>query len=182
MHGHDEDTMVLNGRCGGKNCASSAAQVFSFTVDWGEGDRGAACESHTVIYAVIEHIPNRKVRDLLSPGGKVYLDGTAAVTKYAVSAFARDYIWGGTHTFFTLLQDVVGELLYHGFEIVEIARETVDYQLKMEEWARRLDAAKYRIVAGWGEKTYRVFRLCLYGGAHAFKSNLQLSDGTREVL
>jgi cyclopropane-fatty-acyl-phospholipid synthase len=126
---------------------------------------------HIVIYGVIEHIPNYrrfagKVWDILSPGGRMYLDGSAAVTKYAVSAFTRDHIWTGTHTFFTL-QNVVGELLYHGLEIIEVARETVDYQLTMKEWARRLDAAKDHIVAGWGEKTYRVFRLFLVCDFHS---------------
>jgi cyclopropane-fatty-acyl-phospholipid synthase len=107
---------------------------------------------------------------MLAPGGRLYLDGSAAVTKYSPSAFTRDYIWGGTHTFFTL-QDVIGELLFHGFEIIDVARETTDYQRTMEEWARRLDAAKDEIISGWGEETYRVFRLFLWGGAHAFKSN-----------
>lgn len=130
---------------------------------------------HIVIYGVIEHIPNYRrfashVWKMLAPGGKLYLDGSAAVTKYSTSAFTRDYIWGGTHTFFTL-QDVLGELLFHGFEIIDIARETADYQRTMEEWARRLDAAKDEIISGWGEETYRVFRLFLWGGAHAFKSN-----------
>ncbi|KAJ6151729.1 S-adenosyl-L-methionine-dependent methyltransferase [Penicillium chermesinum] len=100
----------------------------------------------------------------------MYLDGSAAVTKYSPSAFTREYIWGGTHTFFTL-QDVIRELLYHGFEIVDVARETTDYQLTMLEWAKRLDAAKETIIAGWGEETYRLFRLFLWGGTHAFKSN-----------
>ncbi|KAJ5224998.1 S-adenosyl-L-methionine-dependent methyltransferase [Penicillium chermesinum] len=95
------------------------------------------------------------------PGGKMYLDGSAAVTKYSPSAFTREYIWGGTHTFFTL-QDVIRELLYHGFEIVDVARETTDYQLTMLEWAKRLDAAKETIIAGWGEETYRLFRLFLW--------------------
>lgn len=130
---------------------------------------------HAVTYGVIEHIPNyrrfaRSVWDVLKPGGRIYLDGSAAIEKFAVSSFTRDYIWGGTHTFMTV-QDVTAEFLYHGFEILEVARETRDYELTMLEWGKRLDSAKDAIIAGWGEETYRVFRLFLWGGTHAFRTN-----------
>ncbi|KAJ5142590.1 uncharacterized protein N7515_001377 [Penicillium bovifimosum] len=130
---------------------------------------------HVVILGVIEHIPNyrrfaRTMWDVLKPGGRVYLDGSAAVQKFAVSAFTRDYIWPGTHTFMTL-QDVLAEFLYHGFSVLDVANETWDYELTMLEWAKRLDSAKDELIAGWGERTYRVFRLFLWGGTHAFKTN-----------
>ena len=130
---------------------------------------------HVVMYGVIEHIPNYRrfasqLWKVLKPGGRIYLDGSAAVEKFAVSSFTRNYIWRGTHTFMTV-QDVMNELLYHGFEMVEVARETRDYGLTMLQWAERLEAAKDEIIAGWGEQTYRVFRLYLWGGAHAFETN-----------
>ncbi|KAJ9640727.1 hypothetical protein H2204_003016 [Knufia peltigerae] len=130
---------------------------------------------HAVIYGVIEHLPNyrrfaRTAWGMLKPGGRLYLDASAAIEKYAVSSFSRDYVWTGTHSFMTL-QDVMAELLYHGFEILAVRRETKDYELTMLEWARRLDAAKDDIIAGWGEETYRIFRLFLWGGTHAFHTN-----------
>ncbi|KAJ5526696.1 hypothetical protein N7513_010855 [Penicillium frequentans] len=130
---------------------------------------------HIITLGVIEHLPDyrqfsRCVWDVLKPGGRIYLDGSAAVTKYAVSSWTRENIWGGTHTFMTL-QDVMAEFLYHGFEVVEVARETKDYELTMLEWAKRLDQARDEVIAGWGEETYRVFRVFLWGGSHAFKTN-----------
>lgn len=130
---------------------------------------------HAVSLGSIEHMPDyrrfaRKTWDLLKPGGRLYLDGSAAVEKYAVSSFARDYIWGGTHTYMTV-QDVIGELLYHGFALMRLEGETLDYHLTMLEWARRLDQARDAVIAGWGEETYRVFRLMMWGGQHAFKVN-----------
>jgi cyclopropane-fatty-acyl-phospholipid synthase len=130
---------------------------------------------HAVIYGVIEHMPNyrrfaRSVWKVLKPGGRLYLDGSAAVEKFTISSFARKYIWHGAHTYMAL-QDVLAEMLYHGFEIIKVTRETRDYELTMLEWAKRLDAAKEDIIAGWGEETYRVFRLFLWGGTHAFKTN-----------
>ncbi|HEX6355358.1 class I SAM-dependent methyltransferase [Actinophytocola sp.] len=137
--------------------------------------RPAEPYDHAVIYGVIEHLPNYRrfaaqAWRMLKPGGRLYLDGSAAVQKFSVSAFTREYIWPGAHTFMTL-QDVLAELLYHGFEIVDVTRETRDYELTMREWAKRLDAAEKDITARWGAETYRAFRLYLWGGTHAFRSN-----------
>ncbi|KAJ5363024.1 hypothetical protein N7541_003868 [Penicillium brevicompactum] len=130
---------------------------------------------HVVNLGVIEHIPNyrkfaSKMWEVLKPGGRMYLDASAAVEKFAVSSFTRNYIWRGTHTFMTL-QDVLAEFLYHGFSVLGVANETRDYELTMLEWAKRFDAAKDDIIAGWGVQNYRVFRLFLWGGTHAFKTN-----------
>ncbi|KAJ5660826.1 uncharacterized protein N7484_000198 [Penicillium longicatenatum] len=130
---------------------------------------------HIITLGVIEHLPDyrrfsRCVWDVLKPGGRIYLDGSAAITKYAVSSWTRDNIWGGTHTYMTV-QDVMAEFLYHGFEVREVVNETKDYELTMLEWAKRLDQARDEVIAGWGEKTYRVFRMFLWGGTHAFKTN-----------
>jgi cyclopropane-fatty-acyl-phospholipid synthase len=127
-----------------------------------------------VITLGLEHIPNyrrfaRRMWDMIKPGGRMYLDGSAAVEKFAVSAFTREYIWRGTHTFMTL-QDVLAEFLYHGFEVLEVTNERKDYELTMLEWAKRLDGAKEFFVAGWGEECYRVHRLYLWGGMHSFKT------------
>ncbi|RDI55581.1 class I SAM-dependent methyltransferase [Nocardia mexicana] len=130
---------------------------------------------HVVIYGVIEHLPNyrrfaAKAWDMLAPGGKMYLDGSATREKFAMTAFTRKYIWPGHHTFMSL-PDVTRELLLHGFEIVEVERETADYERTMYHWARRFDAAREQVVARWGEDTYRRFRVYLWAGAHAFKVN-----------
>src|SRR5258708_14182867 len=130
---------------------------------------------HAVIYGVIEHLPNYRrfaatTWHVLKRGGRLCLDPSAAIQKFSVSAFTRDYIWRGTHTFMTL-QDIIAELLYHGFEILEVTRETRDYELTMLEWAKRLDAAKDEVTARWGEEVYRAFRLFLWGGTHAFSTN-----------
>jgi cyclopropane-fatty-acyl-phospholipid synthase len=137
--------------------------------------RPAEPYDHAVIFGVIEHLPHYRrfaaqAWRVLKPGGRLYLDASAAIQKFSVSAFTRDYIWRGTHTFMTL-QDVLAELLHHGFEIVDVTRETRDYELTMREWARRLDAAEHDITARWGAETYRAFRLFLWGGAHAFRTN-----------
>jgi len=52
--------------------------------------------------------------------------------------------------------------------VVEVAEESRDYELTMRGWAERFDARKDEIVARWGERVYRAFRLYLWGGCHAF--------------
>jgi cyclopropane-fatty-acyl-phospholipid synthase len=130
---------------------------------------------HAVIYGVIEHIPNyrrfcERIWSALKPGGRLYLDASATKEKYAMSAFTRHYIWRGTHTFLAL-QDIIEELLFHGFEIVNVRRETHDYELTIRHWAERLDASHEKIAARWGEPLYRSFRVYLWAGSHAFKTN-----------
>jgi len=126
-----------------------------------------------VIYGVIEHIPNyrdfcRKSWDCLKPGGKLYMDASAAKRKYEISPFTEHYIWNGAHSFMSL-SDILQEFLNHGFLVEEVRNETRDYELTMLHWARRFDAAREAIVNGWGEKLYRAFRVYLWGGCHAFR-------------
>jgi cyclopropane-fatty-acyl-phospholipid synthase len=130
---------------------------------------------HAVIFGVIEHIPNysrfcSKVWDVLKPGGRLYLDASATKEKYAVSPVTRAYTWPGHHAFLGL-QDMTQELLFHGFEIVEVRRETRDYELTITHWAERFERARPDIIQRWGEQTYRAFRIFLWGGAHAFSTN-----------
>ncbi len=128
-----------------------------------------------VIYGVIEHIPYyrqffEKVWECLKPGGKIYIDASATKEKYSMSQFTRLYTWHGTHTFLCL-QDLIQEALFAGFQFVEAKEETHDYELTMRHWATRLDENRDQVVARWGEKLYRAFRIFLWGGCHAFKTD-----------
>ena len=125
-----------------------------------------------VIYGVIEHLPNyrhfcARAWEVLRPGGRLYMDASASKEKYLMSAFTRHYIWHGTHTFLCL-QDIVQEMLFHGFELLEVENESRDYEWTMRQWAERFDAARQTLVARWGEKVYRAFRVYLWGGCQAF--------------
>ncbi len=129
-----------------------------------------------VIYGVIEHIPFyrrffRRVWDCLRPGGLFYLDAAATVEKFDVSAFNRQFVWKGPHTFLCL-QDLIRELLYHGLDLQQVKQESRDYGLTMWHWARRLDENRQKIIDRWGEKLYRAFRLYLWGGCHTFRTDM----------
>jgi cyclopropane-fatty-acyl-phospholipid synthase len=128
-----------------------------------------------VIYGVIEHIPYyrqfcKKLWECLKPGGLFYLDAAANHEKYDVSDFARTYIWQGTHTFLNL-QEFIQELLFHGMEVIDVKRETRDYELTIKHWALRFDAQKEKIIDGWSEEIYKAFRMYLWAGCHCFHVN-----------
>lgn len=128
-----------------------------------------------VIYGVIEHIPYyrqfcRQLWSCLKPGGRFYMDASATHEKFDMGDFTRTYIWPGTHTFLCL-QDFVQELLYHGLEVLDVKQDTRSYELTMKHWASRFDAAKDKIIDGWGPEIYRAFRLYLWAGCHAFREN-----------
>jgi cyclopropane-fatty-acyl-phospholipid synthase len=105
--------------------------------------------------------------DCLKPGGRLYLDASASIQKYDASDFTRRYIWPGAHSFLCL-QDLVQELLYHGLDVVETKNETHDYDLTMRHWAMRFEANRDAVVAKWGERIYRVWRLYLWTGSYGF--------------
>jgi cyclopropane-fatty-acyl-phospholipid synthase len=137
--------------------------------------RPAEPYDNAVIYGVIEHIPNyrrfcERVWAALKPGGRLYLDASATKQKFAVSPFTRQFTWPGHHSFLSL-QDITRELLLHGFEILDVRRETHDYELTIQHWADRLEANHDAIAERWGEDVYRAFRMFLRGGQHAFVTN-----------
>lgn len=128
-----------------------------------------------VMYGVIEHIPDyrrffARVRECLKPGGRIYLDGAASKTKYSMSQFTREYTWQGAHSFM-YLPELAQRALEQGFAVEEVKEETHDYELTMLHWARRFDQNREKIVSGWNEEIYRSFRLFLWGGCHAFKTD-----------
>jgi cyclopropane-fatty-acyl-phospholipid synthase len=129
---------------------------------------------HVVILGVIEHIPTyrrfcERVWDVLKPGGRLYLDASATREKYASSAFTRRYTWNGVHSCLCL-QDLVRELLFHGFEISSLHGGTDDYEWTMRGWAENLENAQTFLCSRWSESRYRASRIFLWGGAHAFRT------------
>ena len=67
-----------------------------------------------VIMGVIEHLPDyervlKKFDQLLKPGGRVFLDGSACQKKYELSTFMVRHIYPGNHSFL-VLDDLLNKL------------------------------------------------------------------------
>ena len=127
-----------------------------------------------VIMGVIEHLPHyervlKKFDHLLKPGGKVFLDGSAARKKYELSTFMVRHIYPGNHSFL-VLDDFVNKVAKTPFEMLEIQNDRHSYYLTFKQWAENLEKHKDSIISQFGDFEYRKFRLYLWGATYEFLS------------
>lgn len=125
-----------------------------------------------VLMGIMEHLPNyRQVlgrfEALLRPGGRVYLDASAARFKYRASSFTTRHIYPGNHSFFAL-HDFLSALAKTSLRLRSVHDDRVDYHRTFVHWARNLEAAREPLINAFGERDYRRFHLYLWGAAHAF--------------
>jgi cyclopropane-fatty-acyl-phospholipid synthase len=128
-----------------------------------------------VVLGVMEHLPNyraalRQFHRLLKPGGRVYIDASAARTKYEKSTFISRYIYPDNHSFFCL-HDFLAALAETPFELQAVHNDRHSYYLTCKAWVENLERARGEVIRRWGERLYRTFRLYLWGSVHAFLSD-----------
>jgi cyclopropane-fatty-acyl-phospholipid synthase len=124
---------------------------------------------------VTEHLPDyaatlAQYQKLLKPGGRVFLDACASRTKYPFSSFVLSHIWPGNTTPLQLT-DYLGEVAKTPFELIYVKNDRRNYLLTTRHWAENLDRNRDEIVAKWGERLYRRFRLYLWGCVNAFSND-----------
>lgn len=127
-----------------------------------------------VIMGVIEHLPDyervlKKFVTLLKPGGRVFMDASAANKKFDLSSFMVRHIFGGNHSFL-VLHDLLYQLTKTPLQIREIFNDSRSYMLTMIGWARNLEAHSDAIIARFGQYNYRRMRLFFWGSANEFLS------------
>ena len=123
---------------------------------------------------VIEHLPDyekvlEKFERLVKPGGRVFLDGSAARKKYELSTFMVRHIYPGNHSFL-VLDDFLNKMNRTSFEVMEILNDRYSYFLTFRQWALNLDAHAEAVRRDFGEFEYRKFRLYLWGATYEFLS------------
>lgn len=124
---------------------------------------------------VTEHLPDyvatlAQYEKLLKPGGRVFLDACASRTKYAFSSFVLSHVWPGNTTPLQLTEylDAVAQT---PFELMDVRNDRHNYLLTTRRWAENLDRHRDEIIARWGERLYRRFRLYLWGCVHSFSTD-----------
>ncbi len=127
-----------------------------------------------VIMGVIEHLPDyervlKKFSRLLKPGGRVFLDGSAAKKKYELSTFMVRHIYPGNHSFL-VLDDFLNKLAKTDLEVMEVHNDRWSYFLTFRQWARNLDANRDYVTRNFGDFEFRKFRLYLWGATYEFLS------------
>lgn len=127
-----------------------------------------------IIMGVIEHLPDyervlKKFSRLLKPGGRVFLDGSAAKKKYELSTFMVRHIYPGNHSFL-VLDDFLNKLAKTDLEVMEVHNDRWSYFLTFRQWAQNLDANRDYITRNFGDFEFRKFRLYLWGATYEFLS------------
>ena len=141
--------------------------------------RGRGQYDAIVVLGVTEHLPDypatlREFQRVLKPGGRVYLDSAAARRKHTMSSFARTQVWPGGGTFLHI-SSYLRAVERSSFDVVEVRSDRHNYALTTRRWAENLEKNRETVVERWGERTYRLFRLYLWG------SSLALARGTIEA-
>jgi cyclopropane-fatty-acyl-phospholipid synthase len=108
-------------------------------------------------------------RRLLKPGGRVFLDGSAAKKKYELSTFMVRHIYPGNHSFL-VLDDLLNKLAKTELELMEVQNDRWSYFLTFKQWALNLEANKGYVQRTFGDFEFRKFRLYLWGAAYEFLS------------
>jgi cyclopropane-fatty-acyl-phospholipid synthase len=121
---------------------------------------------------VTEHLPDyartlAAYRSLLKPGGRVYLDASAARRKNRVTTFFENQIFRGNGSPLSL-KDYVAALSRSPLELEVVLNDRVNYGITTRRWAENLDAARTVIEDRWGSRQYRLFRLYLWGCVDGF--------------
>jgi len=124
---------------------------------------------------VTEHLPDyaatlAQYGKLLKPGGRVFLDACASRTKHSFSSFVLSHVWPGNTTPLHL-GDYLDAVAKTPFELVYARNDRHNYLLTTRHWAENLDRHRDEIVARWGERLYRRFRLYLWGCVHSFSTD-----------
>ena len=132
-----------------------------------------------VVLGVTEHLTDypatlREFQRVLKPGGRVYLDATGSRRKWAMSTFARAHVWPGGGTPMRV-SSYLRAVERSPFDLVEVRSDRHNYALTTRRWAENLESNRDVVVERWGERTYRLFRVYLWGSSSA------LARGTLEA-
>jgi cyclopropane-fatty-acyl-phospholipid synthase len=133
-----------------------------------------------VLLGVMEHLPDYKrlfacFEKLLRRGGRLYMDFAANRRKFNVSSFTYRYIFPGSHTP-VVMPDLLGAANRTRFEPIALHNDRHSYFLTLQQWARNLEADRDELARRYGERTYRLFQLYLWGCAHQFRRDGELES------
>jgi cyclopropane-fatty-acyl-phospholipid synthase len=125
-----------------------------------------------IMMGVIEHLPQyqqvlRKFSEMLRPGGRIFLDGSSAAKKYALSSTTVKHIFPGNHSPW-VLHDFLKHLSSTQFYVQEMFDDRHSYFLTLRSWAMNWESNKDKVIERFGEHAFRRFRLYFWGTAAQF--------------
>ena len=132
-----------------------------------------------VLLGVMEHLPHyqrllRHFDQILKPDGRVYMDFSAIRKKFQISTFTYRYVFEGNGTP-VYLPELITAANNGPYEVVAVHNDRHSYFLTLKAWAGKLEANRDKLVAEFGEQTYRLFQLYIWSTAFALghDGNLQ---------
>jgi cyclopropane-fatty-acyl-phospholipid synthase len=128
-----------------------------------------------VFMGSLEHIPDyryvaRFLARHLKPDAPVYADFVTTRAGRLAGAFLRKYIFPGI-TGYVELGRLVTELHTAGFNVAEVADDTLSDAWTVRDWAVALERCRAELAARHGEVTVRAFLLYLWSSHHFLATN-----------
>ncbi len=128
-----------------------------------------------VFMGTLEHVPDypmvgRFLAEHLKPGGRVYADFTAQKTSFELGGFMRKHLWPGP-TRYVDPGRLVSSWLAAGFNVHELADDTLSYAYTVRDWADALEREAEGLARAWGEPAVRAFLLFLRGSEWYLSNN-----------
>lgn len=114
-----------------------------------------------------------KILRLLRPGGLVLNHGITLNARDEdelgsdIGSFIEDYVFPGGEL--THISGVLAEMSTQGLEAWDVESLRAHYARTLWEWVDRLEENRDAVLAGAGEKVYRIWRIYMAGSAHAFE-------------
>mgnify|MGYP006213774581 CR=1 FL=1 len=108
---------------------------------------------------------------LLRPGGRVYLDASAARRKHAVTDFFERHIYRGNGSQM-VLHEYLAAVARSPFEVEVVHNDRHSYMLTTLAWAQNLERNRETIEARWGTAQFRRFQLYLWGCVDGFRRDI----------
>lgn len=128
-----------------------------------------------VLMGSLEHIPDyayvaRFAARHLRPGAGVYADFVTSREGRLAGAFLRKYIFPGVSGYVELGR-LIDALVAAGFNVRELADDTLSCAWTVRDWARALERDRAALAALGGESSVRAFLLYLWSSHHFLLTN-----------
>jgi cyclopropane-fatty-acyl-phospholipid synthase len=125
---------------------------------------------------VTEHLPDypgtlKRYESLLKPGGRVYLDASAARRKHDISTFFERHIFRGNGST-VCLHEYLEAVSRSRMEVEYVINDRENYRLTTQRWAENLEANREEIERRWGRAQFRRFQVYLWGCVDGFSRDL----------
>lgn len=106
----------------------------------------------------------------LRPGARVWADFCSEREGFQVGAFLARHVFPGTARYVDV-PALLGALIRAGFNVHELADDTLSYAWTCRDWAAALERDQKALAERFGEESVRAFRVFLRASEHFLETN-----------